>query len=105
MNIKLNVLERVTLLSILPKETDFITLRVLQDLRSNLGLTEKELIEYEVKTTEGKIVWNAKGAQERDFEIGEKSREIILTEMKELDKQKKVTAALFPLFEKFKFEE
>ncbi len=49
------ITERFGALSLLPKETDFVTLKVVRDLQDTLALSEKELKEYDVKTVVSKI--------------------------------------------------
>ena len=98
---KLNVLERITALGILPKEGNFATLRIVNDLRMVLSLTEEEYKEFEVKQLDDRLTWNLKGQEEREIEIGEKATDVIVDSLKELDKTKKLTQDLFGLYEKF----
>ena len=98
---KLNVMERLTLLSILPKEGNFVTLKVLRSLTSNLGLSESELKEFDVKQNDQQVTWNEKGNEEREIEIGEKATDIIVEALKKLDDEKKLTEQHFSVYEKF----
>ena len=99
---KLNVTERLTILSILPKESDFLTLKIVRDLQASLGLNESEWKEFEIKQNGTNVSWNPeKGSIEKDIKIGEKAIDIIVTAFKELDKQKKLTAQHFSAYEKF----
>lgn len=98
---KLNVFERLMLLSILPQEGNFVTLKVLRELKSNLGLSEKELKEFEVKQENDQVIWNTKGNEELEIEIGEKATDIVIEALKQLDKDKKLTEQYFSLYEKF----
>ena len=98
---KLNVFERLMLLPILPKEGNFVTLKILRNLNSNLGLNEAEYKEFEIKQENDKVTWNQKGNEEREIEIGEKATDIIVEALKELDKNKKLTERYFSLYEKF----
>ena len=98
---KMNVLERLTLLQILPKESNFATLMIVKNLTSSLGLSEDDYKEFEIKQEENQIIWNQKGNEEREIKIGEKATDIIIESLKKLDEEKKLTEQHFSLYEKF----
>ena len=98
---KLNVLERITALGILPEAGNFATLKIVNDLRMSLGLTESEFKEFEVVTKGDQMSWNPKGAEERDIKIGEKATDILIEALRKLDEDKKLTNQHFSLYEKF----
>lgn len=100
---KLNVLERLKLLQIVPSENNFITLKVVRGFLEKLGLTEDEFKEFDIKTDPqtGSTTWNDKGNEGKEFSIGEKETDMIVEALKELDKQKKLTQAHITLYEKF----
>jgi len=96
---KLNVLERITLLQVLPTEGSYITFKLLMDLKSALAFNEKEIKDFSISEKEGRITW--KKSEEKDVEIGEKTREIIEVALKKLDESGKVNEQNITLFEKF----
>ena len=98
---KLNVLERITALGILPEVGNFATLKIVNDLKMSLGLTEAEFKEFEVKQKGDQMMWNEKGAEEREIKIGEKATDILIEALRKLDEDKKLTNQHFSLFEKF----
>ena len=49
----LTLQERFAVLSILPAEANFATLRIMHDLRTVLAPTETELAEFEIENMEG----------------------------------------------------
>ena len=98
---KMNVLERLILLGILPKESNFATLMIVKNLTSSLGLSEDDYKEFEIKQEENQIIWNQKGNEEREIKIGEKATDIIIESLKKLDEEKKLTEQHFSLYEKF----
>ena len=97
----LNVLERITALGILPSEGNFATLKIVNDLRLSLSLTEDEYKEFEIKQEGNQATWNAKGLEQREISIGEKATDIMVNALKELDKEKKLKQSMFSLYEKF----
>jgi hypothetical protein len=101
----LSIKDRLLLLNILPKESNFITLRLVNDLMNSLSFTEdeiaealiQEVIENGVKT----VRWDREKDIKKEFEFGEQTKKIIIDQLKELDEQKKITFDHFELCEKF----
>ena len=95
----LSVLERITLLNILPKEGDFLTLKIIRDLRANLSFSEAEHKKACFTKTDGGM------HQWVEFDtgvpIGEKATDIIVNQLNELNNAKKLHEEMISLFEKF----
>ena len=98
---KLNVLERITALGILPEAGNFVTLKIVQNLQMALSLTEAEFKEYGVVQKDDQLTWNEKGREEKEIKIGEKATDILVEALKKLDEEKKLTNQHFSLYEKF----
>jgi len=98
---KLNVFERLVLLPILPAEGDFLTLKIMRELKESLSMSQTDLDEFEIKQAGEQVTWNEKGNEEREIEIGEKATEIVIDSLKKLDKEKKLTDRHFTVYEKF----
>jgi hypothetical protein len=106
---KLNVLERVTLMGLLPAEGSLVTFRILADLRKTLSFSEKEIkecgiVQKSVLNTvtgkeEGRIFW--KKSIDKEITFGEQARIIINTALQKADKEEKVNEGNISLFEKF----
>ena len=98
---KLHVLERITLLQILPKEGSFATFKILIELKSALSFTEKEYKEFLIKED---IITNTigwKSSKEKEITIGEKGKEIICNALKKLSEEEKLNEVTFNLYTKF----
>lgn len=104
---ELSVMDRMTLLSVLPKEGDFTTLKIIRKLRETLSFTEEEHKKYNFVNSEGGITWSLKDEQgkdipqDKDITIGEKATDIIVTAFKKLDREHKLNEAQLPCYEKF----
>ena len=98
---KLNVLERLQLLQILPKEGNFVTLKIVKTLLGNVSVGEKEFKEFDIKQTGEQLTWNEKGNEEREIEIGEKAMDIVADTLKKVDKEGKLNNNMLSLYEKF----
>jgi len=99
---KLTVLERITLQNILPKEMNYVTLRIVADLRKALSFKADEIKALSLKDKDGKLTWNAEadgdGAR---IAISDPVVQLVRTQLFELDKDKKLTAEHLSLYEKF----
>lgn len=101
MKFKLILAERINLMEILPAEGSFLTLRVLRELKLNLGVKDEEFKLFEIVQKDNQITWNDKANKEIEFELGEKAVDIIIEQLEKLDKNKKLEDKHFSLFEKF----
>jgi hypothetical protein len=97
----LSVLDRVIVLTILPKEGNFATLKILQDMRMALAFTEKELKKFNLQSNDetGQTTWE--GDEEVDIPMGEKATDIVAQAFKDLDKGKKLQVDMMTTYEKF----
>ena len=99
---KLGVFDRLILLSVLPREGDLISLRVVLDLQTALGFTEAEHKRLQFKKgKDGETLWRRAADRKREFKLGEKAQEIILGRFKELEEQKKLLVDHVPIYERF----
>lgn len=101
MKVKLDVGERMVVVSILPKEGNFLTLRVLRTLVSRIGLTAEEIKEFGVTQENDRIVWNQKGYELVEFDLADVELDIIKQELKKLDSENRLTQDMFSIYEKF----
>jgi len=98
---ELSVGERLVLLSVLPEQGDFTTLKVIRTLRESLSFSEAEHKEYQFVQDGMSVKWNAESEQFKEIEIGEKASEIIATALSKLNEEKKLKMEHFSLYEKF----
>ena len=97
----LNVVERLIVLSVLPKEGDYATLKILRELRMNLGFSEDEFKQWGIVNDpkNNSISWEESG--ETEIPIGEKATDIIVGALKSLDKNGKLEEQMFDIYERF----
>jgi hypothetical protein len=98
--------ERITLLGILPKEANFVNLKIIRSLQEKMSFSEEEIKEYDIKSyTENDNVgysWSKKGIEYKlEIEFGEHGTSMISSELKKLDKEEKLSSQNFTLYEKF----
>ena len=105
----LTLQERFAVLSILPAEANFATLRIMHDLRTVLAPTETELAEFEIENMEGGGVrwdpaktFDAEGNPLTvDVKVGRKAHSLICEALNKLDDEKKLTDQHYSVYEKF----
>ena len=98
---ELTVLERLVLLSILPKEGNFVTLKLVRKLRENLSFDEAEIKELNFAQDGDQVKWNEKANITKRVNIGEMMNVLIYEALKKLDDEKKLREDHFSLYEKF----
>jgi len=97
---ELAILDRITLLNILPVEGDVVTVRLLKKLREELGFTEEEIKDHKITSVENRITWEEDGYK-AEVGIGEKATDIIKDAFKKLDQEKKLREEMIPLYDTF----
>lgn len=98
---KLNVSERMGLLQVLPQQHNFATMKVLLKLRDAIGLDEAEVTEAKVRQEGDQLKWDSTADFDKDVEIGETSRGIIVEALQQADVQKALTPLTVGLYERF----
>ena len=98
---ELSVGERLVLLSVLPEESDFTTLKVIRDLRMALSFSEEEHKQYQFVQEGTMVRWNNQTEQGKEIPIGEKAKDIIVLALSKLNEQKKLKMEHYSLYEKF----
>jgi len=103
MKVKLNVVERLLSLEILPKEGNFATLKVIRTLRESLSFSEEELKKYEiVMSDDGRVKWNAQaGSEEVEKEFADFAFDLVKGKLKKMNDENKLEDKHFTLYEKF----
>lgn len=99
---KLNVLERVHLLNIVPRKGSIIENKAIMSLLTKIEFDGNELKEYELKSTpDGKITWNQDKSKDIELTFIETEIDMIKKAINEMDSKKEVPLNLMPLIEKF----
>ena len=102
MKFKFKLHDRLIFLSLLPREDNFTTLRIVRKVSKDIGISDDEYKAYKIKNLEdGRIEFDPVTSQEeKEFEIGEIATQLVKTALEKLDKDKKLTQEHFPLYEK-----
>ena len=97
----LKVLDRITLLGVLPVQGDYTTLKIVRKLRESLSFSEEELKALSITQIENRITWDQQADEGKEVQIGEKATDLIVDSLKKLDKEKQLTDQHYSLYEKF----
>lgn len=87
MEISLNVIDRLTIISILPLSGKLTDLVEIFDLVKKLKFSDEEKVELEMVTNQEKVMWNLEKDIEKKFEISFEQLRIIKDKIKELDEK------------------
>lgn len=84
MKVNLSIINRVSFLGLLTNKGDFTTLKILRELREELGFTEEEHKVLNIRPIMGgKIQFDEKAVPPKEYEFEEGSvREVLLQEVK-----------------------
>lgn len=91
---KLNFMDRMMILNLLPETGTYLSLKTIRVLREALAPTPEEVAELcivEVQDT-GQITWDNTKDSASDIVIGEIAFEMIKSKLKEMDKDEELTA-------------
>lgn len=97
----LNVLERLLVLNLLPKEGTFTNLKLLRVARENLSFTEEENKALNFKQENDQIVWINDAVGDKEIDTGEVVTRLIVKELKKLDKEEKLKDEFLSLYDKY----
>jgi hypothetical protein len=98
---KFGVLERIVLQSILPQELDYITYKIVKDLKLELSFSEKEIKEFNLEQVGERITWDKSKEKTKEIPLGEKARSVIVKGLEKLNSEGKINDDNVGLYEKF----
>jgi len=104
--VKLNSLERLLSLSLLPSEGSYATWKVINDLRNELAFTSEELTKLDLQpAANGGVQGNWDAVPEKEITFGETTEKMIVDALTELDSNEKLTPEHLSLYQKFVIRE
>ena len=103
---KLSVIERLTLLGILPEQGNLMTIKIVSKLREELSFDEAEHAALQFRPSEDgkRLQWNMPHP-DKDVEIGLKATSIIYETLRKADDNEQLTEQHLSLCEKFGYPE
>ena len=104
MKVKLTVKQRIDLQSILPPQGDFLTIKMIRQLRETLSFSQKEheLLKF-VNHPNGSVEWSVSAAKKclKDIEIPETIVNTIKEILERANTAKQITEAHLDFYEMF----
>ena len=99
---KLNVMERIITLNLLPAEGSFANIKLLRVAREALSFDDLENKKLQFVQNGDTLNWKLDAdVGEKEITLGEIVTQMIVKELKKLDDEEKLTEQHFSLFEKF----
>ena len=98
----MNVGERLLTISVLPKNGNFITMKVVKGIIKKLTLSNEDMISYDIVVKDnGDVSWNEKGFVPKEVEIDSVELALIQKSLRELDESGGLSQETLPIYEKF----
>ena len=105
---KLDVHERIALMSLLPTKGDYAALKTLRRAKEMLSFTPEEMAFYEVINQVGadgkpQVKWSAEKAAQKikDCPVDEWTTNVIRDKLAEMNKKRELTEQFMSIYEKF----
>lgn len=95
----LSVRDRLLLLHTLPQEGDILTLKIVTDLKADLGFSEQEIAELKMKVDAGQVKWD--GDRMKSVTFGPKAFTMIGDTLRRLSDEKKLGIDFVRLYDQF----
>lgn len=97
---ELGVGDRIVLLSLLPREGDLTTIRIVHELRQALSFTEEEHKALNIRSEGDVLAWDGVGGT-KEIPIGPHAHVLISDALKKLNDEGQVTEDHLGVWEKF----
>lgn len=101
MKVSLNVLERLVLMNLVPKEGSFTTLKLVRKARESLSFDDLENKRLDFKQDGDQVRWNEDVGIMKEVEFGDTVENLVVEELKKLNEGGKLKDEHFTLYEKF----
>jgi len=97
---KLNLLERILVLNILPAKGSFTDLIIKEDVAKKVAVTQDEIKELEIKSDDKGLHWKQTD-KVWDIDFKDLEKDLIKKQLKELDEKKELTGDHLTLYRLF----
>lgn len=97
----LSIPERIALLGVLPEQGNFVTLKIVHQLRTALSFSEDEVKRWSISQDGQRVTWDSACESGAEIPIGEKATDLIVEALKNLDQRHALTEQHFTIYEKF----
>ena len=99
---KLNVLERLIVLNLLPAEGSFANLKILRVVKEELSFDEKEHKALGFNQDGEHLTWRQDAnVPDKDVKFGEIATQMVVKKLEEMDKKEELKNEHFSVYEKF----
>lgn len=98
---KLDIIQRILIFSVLPKEGTLLTMKTLKQLKDKVIFSEEEIKKFNLRIEDNKYLWDLDKNEPVDIEITEEESKLVVEGIKDLDKQGKITEDFLELCELF----
>lgn len=102
-SLDMTVKDRITVLSIFPRETNLVEQTYIRDISDKVVITQEEIkaVEFQYDDELKTYKWNAEKDKPKKIKFTDVERDFILDIIRKLDQEKKITIDIYQLYEKF----
>jgi hypothetical protein len=97
----LSLSERFSILELIPREGDFLTLKVVRELREKLSPSDEETENLKITVNGNQINWDTTKDTGVEFDFTKRETELITSALKECNQRKQLKEYYFSIYEKF----
>lgn len=99
---RLTLKERLVIMTILPKEGNYVKMTIKSDIISKIKISQEDITSLDVVEKEnGSIQWDGTKDTEKEFDLTELEEKMIKDELKKLDDAEKLNDETLVIFKKF----
>lgn len=99
---KLSIIDRLALLSVLPKQGDFLTLQVAKRLLDRVNFSAKEKTDFALQqTSDGRVGWDETKATNAEFEFSDDEHTMIVAELRRRNDERTLGMDHFGIYRAF----
>ena len=98
---KLNVSDRLAILSLLPRQGDVTTLRIIRDLERELSFSEEEHAELGFRREGELLMWDSSKDKVKEIAFGERARRVVYDVLESKSKAQTLGREFLGLYEMF----
>jgi len=101
MEYEMSVNDRLALLPLIPEVSNLLIIRLAKKFREQVGFTEEEQEELEMKIEGNTIKWNKDKEKTKKIVIDDATKEMLKKRVIELNEKGQIDISLFSVLEKF----
>lgn len=101
---KLNIQERLTLVNLVPEKGNFITMSIVDGLRTILYPSEAEVKKFDLKQDERLLTWNEEGSKKIEIKLTDSQKDFLMNRLEEKSAANELDLSQYSIYKRLKDE-